>query len=473
MLKSKLFQQLRSFDKHEQKEFKQFIAAPFFNSNKALVKLYNLIFRYPLTTRPERLEKKTVAERLFQKSDAAALQKLRETMSGLSKLVEEYIIWKELKEQPEELNLLLLKANEKRGIDKQFFKVAREFDQYIENQPTQDVDYFLLKYRLNKLVASHLHAGKFMQPIFSIESIDKFLDLFIVSAKYKHFIVSPNQEKNDKQVNESLKKEIPRISEADQYKQYPIFQIYNYLYRLPDLPVAGRVAVYQDLQRLMLQHLAIFSKAELDDVIILLLNQGYQLTQQGIDDSTIDLFRLHQFIYEKELLLFNQKMISGIYLNTVRMGCNIGEVTWVKNFITATPDLLNSSEKEYLFALANAYLACSQKEYDKTLELLRNVEFLNLNYSVTAKFLIIRCYYEQEMDDSLFSFLQSFERFVRRQKKITDHRKKQLLNFVKFTRKLSDNLYIKDYTQKDLLEELEGISAIFFRSWLKKMIRLQ
>lgn len=474
MHKSKLIQQIQTFTNKDKKKFREFITASFHNSNQTVIRLFDLITRFPLDIRPERLEKKVIAKRLFKGVDGNHNAKLRDYTSKLSILVEDFIIWQELEIQKEERKFLLMQAYERRGIAKQFFKVGQTLSGFLDSQNYRDNEYFFLKYRLNKMLTAHVHSAEFGKQVASFESMNLFLDLFIVGAKLQHFLIDQSRAyMKDEQVNNLLKNEISNIANAPQYAHYQIFKIYKNLFELEKLPLEEKVKSYIDLRRLIVENLMIFRKNELDEIILLFMNKGFQLIQLGLDVINMEVFKLHQFIYEKKLLLFDGKMLSGVYLNTVRIGCNLGQLEWVSIFIKESPDSLEESEKKHLQLLATAYLKCSEKKYDATLELLREVEFLNLHYSLTAKFLIIRCYYEEQNDDVLFQFLSTFENFVRRHKQMSKKRKEQLLNFIKFTRKLSDNYYDKKYDKRQLFQLLESYASIFYKSWLKEMIEKQ
>lgn len=120
--------------------------------------------------------------------------------------------------------------------------------------------------------------------------------------------------------------------------------------------------------------------------------------------------------------------------------------------------------------LADAYLACSQKDYDKTLVLLRDLEYLNVYYHSIAKFLSVRCFFEMEEEEMLFTYLKTFENFVRRHTQLTEIRKEPILHFIKFTRKLYANKYQQKYSRADLLVQLEKLPSISYSSWLKRII---
>lgn len=472
MHKSKLFLLIKTLNKKEIREFNQFVNSPFHNKDKNTIKLYQEITKYPFSHRPERFEKERMATRLFKKVDDHNLKKLGYAMSNLTKLAEDYLIWKELKRDKEDLKFLELKTWQNRGIDKMFFKVANKFEEEIEEAPYRDTQYFFSKYRLNKMVAAHVSTAKYGKQISSIEEMNRNLDLFIMGEKLYQF-ASGQVRSNifDEKLNTLFQEE---ISNKIQSSNYPIFKIYSGFLSIEEASEELRIVTeFKKLQDLIFSNFEIFRKEELDEVILILLNHGYKIFQKNDDSIGVLIFELHKFIFEKKLLQFNGKTLSGIFLNTVRTSCNLGFTDWAAFYISENQETVESGEKEDLMRLAKAYLACSKKEYDYTLSILQTIEFFNLHYSLTAKFLIIRCYFEQDEEDLLFMFLNSFENFIRRHQQMSQQRKEQLLNFSKFTRILSKNQFTKQYSATELSNQLKEYSSIFYKSWLKKMIEQQ
>lgn len=98
MYKSKPIIILRAFNPQEIKEFEKFIQSPYFNKNKTLTLLFQLLKKeYPEFTgagvERERLFFKLYQSREFDES------KLQYAFSDLSKLLEKYIMLKELEKK--------------------------------------------------------------------------------------------------------------------------------------------------------------------------------------------------------------------------------------------------------------------------------------------------------------------------------------------------------------------------------------
>ena len=85
--------------------------------------------------------------------------------------------------------------------------------------------------------------------------------------------------------------------------------------------------------------------------------------------------------------------------------------------------------------------------------------------------MITRCYYEQKREELLSSFLHSFTAYIRRHKKMPDLKKEEMLNFIKFTSKLSKNWYNKKHTKTQLLEQVKETPNLRYRDWLKQKIK--
>src|SRR6187399_2721319 len=99
MVESSLILLLKKFDKQQLKDFNNFVKSPFFNTNNALVKLYEYIRKQYPDYSPEKLEKEKVYRKLFGKTEYND-GFIRVLMSNLQNLAEEYLSYMGLQSDP-------------------------------------------------------------------------------------------------------------------------------------------------------------------------------------------------------------------------------------------------------------------------------------------------------------------------------------------------------------------------------------
>ena len=126
--------------------------------------------------------------------------------------------------------------------------------------------------------------------------------------------------------------------------------------------------------------------------------------------------------------------------------------------------------------LASYYYAA--EKYREVLPLLTQVEYKDLRYSLGAKALLLRTYYDLEEYEALYSLTGSFRQFLLRNKLMADSRRTAYYNLFKFTQRAARIRALKGYHSSEKLKrELEKLTkdiqeaeAIFNKSWLEEKI---
>lgn len=230
MNNSKLFQLLRSLSNYELKELEVLLLSPFFNKNKTIIKFYKKLIRYAPDFNHHSLKKEFMASTLFQPSDKGRVKKLQYAMSDFVKLIENYLVQKELAIKVEENNLLLLQAYKRKGLDKLFSKKVNDFDKLLDKAPYRDIEYFHLKYRLNNTVLTHSNTAKVSKTIDSLKETFQYLDSFYFSSKFLQSIVFNDRRHTfEEDYDFFIEKELLALSNKEELNNIPLFKIYRLL----------------------------------------------------------------------------------------------------------------------------------------------------------------------------------------------------------------------------------------------------
>lgn len=472
MINSKLIQLLRGLSNTELRELELFVQSPFHNKNKTISKLYKILVRYAPDFNHAYLEKKQVADRLFSGVEKEKIKKLQYAMSSFVKLLDDYLINKELQTEKEDKQFLLLKAYKKRALDKFFFKSAQDFDKRLDGLPYRDIEYFNLKHQLNKAILTHPTTEKVSKTVNSFQETFEYLDFYYLSSKFLQSIVAHDRRHTfGEEYSFFLKKELLEISEQEKWQKIPLFRIYNFLIQdTVKENLEEKVSIYYQLKDEVLNSLSLFREPYREDLVICILNFATRLHRLGLQDFDREVFEFYKLLLKDYYSSKKDQLQSSVFINAVILACELEEITWAEQFISEGVNLLDVQEKIPMEALGRAYVACGKKAYDEALVHLRDLEYPNIYYVCLAKFLSTRCFYEMEEEDLLFTFLKTFENFIRRHTQLSENRKKPILNFIKFTRKLYTNRYHEKYTQQQLFEQLEKQESTSYNSWLRSKI---
>ena len=107
------------------------------------------------------------------------------------------------------------------------------------------------------------------------------------------------------------------------------------------------------------------------------------------------------------------------------------------------------------------------------------VEYTDIRYSLNAKTLLLRTYYDLEEYEALIALSDAFRQYLQRNRLISDDRKKgyyYLLQFIKRACQIKAGLGIVRLAKsqkefKRLVKDMDGAGTIFNRGWLEEKMQ--
>ncbi len=262
---------------------------------------------------------------------------------------------------------------------------------------------------------------------------------------------------------------------AEYYQTMPAINIYYRLYRM--ITLLEEPYYYEVLQHLEQQQEALPDE-ELKNIYNYLQNYCIQKINTGDARFLKEIFRLYQVQLEKGLLLESQQLSEWHYKNIVTTALRLDELEWVHQFIEAYRHQLPEEAREnaYRFNLAAYHYAARQ--YDQVLSLLTRVEYSDLRYSLGAKALLLRTYYDLEEYSALHSLVDSFRQYLVRNRLMADGRRQGYYNLFKLTRRAAllrenqgyypQHRYEREWQR--LAADTKAAEAVFNKAWLQQKI---
>jgi hypothetical protein len=235
MLKSKFIDVLKTFTRDEIKRFRDFVCSPYHNSNKNVVKVYELIRKHY----PEFNSQSITKEKLFAKIYPGKKYNdtvMRILLSDLLKLGEEFLILTRSKKNPFGENLTLLEELRDRGLDSLYqtnYKDTLNILSQMNDLRTKyfckfelevvNVEYFLRKDKQQVISTNVLEKGENLIYFMLIEIVRNVHDLIMnertFNAKFEFSLAFEFIKKFDfESIVEKIKKFRP--------EHYPIVFIY-------------------------------------------------------------------------------------------------------------------------------------------------------------------------------------------------------------------------------------------------------
>ncbi len=477
MYRTTLISVLISLTAKELKSFGLYMDSPVFTRNRNLIKLYEVIAK-AAPDFEEGLAKEDVFAQVFPDKPYAE-ENLRNLCSDLLEHLEQFLRIQELQNDRELSDRLLLRQLKKRKLYSRFFSTFKKVFKRRKKQKIRDVQWFEEDYGLlSELNEVHGHRQD--------EDYDRSLQLRINQLDH-HYLSSKLSvsceilnRKNiyNKQLHSRLLEPILAVIENDleYYRQIPA--IYLYYLVLQTLREPEDAKHYNNLVKQLHTQVHNFSKGEGRALYKYAQNYCIQKINKGENKYLASLLGIYKKLLASELILEEGRLSDSDYRNIVTVGLRLKEFDWVEYFIHQYESFLSKDQKGNAYAYNLAAYYYEKSEYGKAQELLNELEFSNVFYSLGVKSLLVKIYFDNKESEALFSLIKSFKTYLKRNKQLSRYQVRIYNNLLKFTQqaaRLQQNKEIIDSkilkkSKSELMKEVDSTKEIANINWLKTAI---
>ncbi len=461
MKNSKLIELLKTFDANEWRQFEDFVASPYFNSNENLVELCNFLTRYAPDFTSKGLTKEKAHEALFPGTPFDARQ-MGYLMNYMIQLAEEFIAIQYYRQQALQMNANVLAEYSRRELEKHYnFLYRKTVDELEAAKP--DVARYQMRYQLAEVASQHFIRQRVRSFDPTLQNAVNALDELYFLQKLKYSIEMLNR-----QAIISTNYELAFIDEVQNYLSAlgelpPLIGIYLHIY----LSLANDSGEdFRKLIQLIEAHSEHIERAEKRGIYLYAINFCARKIRQGKDEYVSIVLNLYlRGIRDKSL--FEEEYLSHwTYTNVVKLFLRQKEFEEAETFIKTYSDNLSPQSREDALHFNLAELYYQKEEYGEVLSHLSQLNFSDLFYHMGSRTVLIKTYYESDEIESLLSLLASFSNFLRRNKKIAPGLKKTYLNFCNL---LFNALKNNPKKRERIREEIQNTQPLAERSWLMKV----
>ena len=478
MQKNNLIQLLKSFSRKEMTRFCEFIHSPYHNKHRevqVLVGYLNKIF-------PDFLEKKCNREKVFktlfpkQKHDQANLALL---FTYTFRLAKEFLTIERYKAQKERQSIDLLQALRQKGQSEFYEKQLSQSQESLKATIFRGSPFYWQQFTLAKESDLYFEPRSRKAIHSGIQEKQFFLDYFYLAEKLKDAC--------ELQVRSQILQVkadvffINNILETIEqhwinYQNIPSIAVYYHLYRMI---TEQDTEQYHQALPIIEQNTRFFPQKELKDIYTYI--QNYCIKQINESNSAFmeELLKIYKIQLDRRLLHDEKNHLSEWhYKNIVTLGLRLKERDWVYQFLKKYQVDLPKESRDNAYRFNRAVYAYDIGDYDKVLELLVQVEYTNIQYSLSARWLLLRTYYELEESTSFLALCDSFRLYLQRNQLIAAFKKKgheQGIRLVKKAFQIKQEIpYQKEEkTKRDiakLKQEVSITDTIFNRGWLVEKV---
>lgn len=472
MYQSQLIKYLSSFSKSELTEFRDFVHSPYFNKHKKT----RMLLDHLLATQnwdTSNLKKEKIFQILFP-SKAYEEQLLSNVISYLLKLLRRFYMQKQIesKEVDQQLDLLEIALN--KGQDKLFLLSAGKLQKRFDQSTIQDSAFFLQQIRYEQLRDDYdLKYGKRIGGEY-LKKAMKHFDVYFIGEKFKGACqMLARKQVTGQGYSFVLMEELVQFleKEEERFSSIPSVWIYFLIYKMM---TKSNPEIYFQLKAQLKKQVQQFQKEEGRDLYTHALNYCIGRLNLGETPYRKESFELYQQMLLNGLLYSDGSLPHWDYTNIVSLGCELKEYEWIKQFIFEQKDHLPKANKENTFTYNLAAFHYSQRDYEKSIDLLQKVVFTEIYYNLLTRLLQLRIYFETQNWQALDYNLETFRVYLLRTKQMEEQRRKSGLNLIRFTKSLQRIIESKPLLAKEkyqlkinaLKKRILENRLVLNRSWL-------
>jgi len=420
------------FSAPDRRRFRELVYSPFFNKHQPTRQLAD----YLLDTNPEDWDRKDIESTLWpgEKHPPTALNNL---FSDLLKLANTYLQLANLEEEPALAEDLVTDALLKRELHDHLPRQLRRQQRVVQKDLRIDADGYWQRaalaekqdrWELNREKRAfnpHLQQrADDLDVYYQIQKWRLACDMLsrnmVVKARYELHFVEPF--------------EAHYRAHPDYPAAHPAIDLYYALYRL--LHWDPKHDLYREVRRKLERYLDRFPQPEQRTLYSYLLNYGVRQINSGDGRYYQEVLDLYKWLLDKEIIFKNGYLTQWTYTNIITAGIRLQDYDWTEQFIRSYQSYLLPEVRGnvYSYNLVNLYF--ERGDYQEALATLQEVSFTDAFYQLAARQIQLRIYYLEETVEPFFSLILSTERFLSRNKQLSDYQKKGSQTFLRLIKRL-------------------------------------
>lgn len=471
MKKNKLYNLLKSLKKKEFILLEGYLKRHNDKNSKKVFELYRELKRFWPNLESEELNKSQLFNTIFPNT-AFEDQKIRTLFSQMTKIVENYLIKIEFKEDGKLKAHILNKIYLKRNVQKEFIHSTNQLLGQLNKEKQKGAPYYARKFSLEKeryFNTLPTELGK-IQSIFEDAKASFHNYLALEYARFELETINRNRI-----YNQDLK--VPPITYDKTLTEDNIaLKIYN---QTNELLSNETEKEFSEIQNLFFQNIELLNTEDKVNIHMALQNYATQRSNRIPSMKYVkETLHGYKMAMNYDLIKTNNEISDSTYSSIVISSIRANEYDWVESFMKENINNVNEKNRKDIQYFTQAAFHYGKKEYDKVVETLRNsklrVKHLNLN----AKAILLRSLFKVYQTDESYhnitiSNCKAFEQILKNDKVTNKQRKERYLKLIKFIRQMTHLWNRRKWNssrKKKLLEEVKAEANVLSKDWLIEIL---
>lgn len=467
-----LYQALKKLSKGETEQFAHFVACPAFNTNPRLVKF----IQYLKDKHPHYIVDQKELYRHLYSDNTLNIQQLRDNRSLIFRLLKRFLAIQEMEKHQKAQDIYVLTQFRERQLPSLFQSHSKSIAK--RGKTPLDDQKLLINHLISEEEEKFSMSGLLRLNKDHLQQMMDDLDVFYISKKLKWTCEMLNRSgivNSNYQVH--LFEEVLQIIKEDkEHLQNPLIALYHSVYLTLTKPEEEQH--YFDFKKLLDESHEQLGKEDAVSLYRYAQNYCIRRLNEGKSHYMDFVFDIYKSLLTKGLLIDKGTLPHPHYKNMVTLGLRLKKYDWTYHFIQEHQHNLetNIRSNAYHFNLATFYY--ETQKFDEVIALLNNVEFSDVYYEISSKYILMKVYYDLNELDLLGYLMASFEKFIKRNKAISAKNRPGILHFLMVLKKLSKIKEWKSYKDKDFVaiqkekvgDLLERKKPIVNVGWLKQKL---
>ena len=466
-----LIKLLKTFTPKEIKKFSEFISSPYFNKNKNVIKLFEILRKtYPDF---DKLTKENIYTKIFLGKKYKD-NNLRVLMHQLHGNARDFISVNLFFQDKHGYKELLLYELFRRGLDEESKKEIDKIILEIDKNKVKDAEYFIDKFEFEykKLYYFQKKYKDKYEKYFIKSNIETpFVNLanyFLIKVlTFLSFILNTKMLYNVN-IDTSFFEKLIACYDIESLSDVPLIQIY---YNMVMALKHNDEKYFYNIKDLLLKNEKEISDTRQYDIYINLENFCRRKIRAGETKFKREFFEVLKLDLEKKIYMVEPYMSQNFFKNILQNAAELKEFEWAENFIETYKDELRVDYREAVYCYCKAFIEAERNNYEKALEYLSKLQTDELYLKIDLKLLQLRLYYELNEYDTLNSAIDSIRHTLNNNKFIADNRRIQFSAFIKFLSALNNARLKKDEMKiHELKENILKAEDLQWKDWFVKKV---
>lgn len=467
MQKTNLIFYFKQLSKRDWREFRKFVRSPYYNQREDVVLLFDYIDGALADVKPEILDRERVFEVVYPHL-AFDDKKLRQVNSCLLQILKRYLAQAEWEADGVSVKQYLCESLRKKGLESFFEKELSNARSLLAKEPFEDRDFYFQKYKIG--IEDIVFTSQRKSEETNFHAIVAPLNIFYISEILR-LACAMQSNKTISGQDQELKflPQILAFLETGEYLEEPVVGLYYFSYKAQEeLDKGNTVASEKNFQQLkngINENWQLLPPAEIRDLYLVAINYCIKRLNTGDREFIREAFELFRSALKNKTLLEKGFFSSFTYKNITRLGMALAENEWVEQFLENYKRHLHPRERENTWRYNLAFFYFQQEKYRSAMQLLVQVDFKDVLNNLDARRMLLKSYFELGEYDALDSLLDSFSRYLQRQKEMGYHRE-NYFNLIRFVKRIIHRKGKEKETLSHLQEEIKTVTHLAEREWL-------